>query len=255
MSNLNKTNRRELAIALAIKAISKHAPAVKRLTDDLQKRYKERHIKKFLEIMPEVPQSRWNELQQISVLHGTIGREPVYRVSDGKRIDWPRIDHHLKGLPFFGKWSERDGPEHCRYRSFIDRLTVDPAWSHSLKSFRKYTNDPNCSLVFTVNFGQTLPAYQYEDRLYIADDRIDAKLLKDTQAVLARMGNILTQGFAYAEQCLDLLEGCKTVKQLEDLFPEAAKLLPKAPPKDKPVAPVELATRVRRMLEEGVPED
>lgn len=58
---------------------------------------------------------------------------------------------------------------------------------------------------------------------------------------------------AFRAQAIDVLLACRTSRQVEDLFPEAAKLLPQPVKNEKALAPTELAANVRNMLNQGVP--
>lgn len=52
---------------------------------------------------------------------------------------------------------------------------------------------------------------------------------------------------------MDVLMACTTSRQLEDLLPEAAKLMPQPAAKTQAVMPSELAAKVRGMIETGIP--
>lgn len=54
-------------------------------------------------------------------------------------------------------------------------------------------------------------------------------------------------------QTMDVLSACTTSRQLEDLLPEAAKLVPKPAAKSQAVMPSDLAKKVRNMIEVGIP--
>ncbi|MCY1309652.1 hypothetical protein D9M70_597680 [compost metagenome] len=76
---------------------------------------------------------------------------------------------------------------------------------------------------------------------------------KRAKELTGRMLEILEEALVYRGECLDLLNACRTRKQLEELFPEAAALLPAPEPKVKALVPTELAAKVRKQLKEGVP--
>ncbi|MCY1461710.1 hypothetical protein D9M71_793930 [compost metagenome] len=64
---------------------------------------------------------------------------------------------------------------------------------------------------------------------------------------------MITAAVNFRRQAMDVLLACKTSRQLEDLFPEAAKLLPRPVKATQSVAPTELAANVRNMLAQGIP--
>lgn len=64
---------------------------------------------------------------------------------------------------------------------------------------------------------------------------------------------VIEAAVSFRRQAMDVLLACRTSRQVEDLFPEAAKLLPQPVKNEKALAPTELATNVRNMLSNGVP--
>lgn len=72
-------------------------------------------------------------------------------------------------------------------------------------------------------------------------------------AMRDKVANQLTVQAVARAQAMDVLQACRTSRQVEDLFPEAAKLLPQPVKNGKALAPTELAANVRNMLNQGVP--
>lgn len=64
---------------------------------------------------------------------------------------------------------------------------------------------------------------------------------------------VIKAAIAFRFQAMDVLLSCRTSRQVEDLFPEAAKLLPQPVKNEKALVPIELAANVRNLLSNGVP--
>lgn len=69
----------------------------------------------------------------------------------------------------------------------------------------------------------------------------------------ADLSAVVKAAVAFRAQAMDVLQACRTSRQVEDLFPEAAKLLPQPVKNERALAPTELAATVRSMLSKGVP--
>lgn len=81
-----------------------------------------------------------------------------------------------------------------------------------------------------------------------------SKLDKAAKAIRADLGKILQAAKDFHGQTMDILVSVRSSRQLTDLFPEAAKLLPEPVKKTTEVAPIELVNSVRSMLNKGVPD-
>ncbi|MNN95063.1 hypothetical protein D3C81_2138080 [compost metagenome] len=83
----------------------------------------------------------------------------------------------------------------------------------------------------------------------------DSKLCKEGSKVQADLLAIFTAAYEFREKASDILNSCRTSAQLEQLFPEAAKLLPQpVKRRSNELAPVELVQSVRGLMEKGVPD-
>ncbi|AVK28929.1 hypothetical protein CSB85_3712 [Pseudomonas aeruginosa] len=85
------------------------------------------------------------------------------------------------------------------------------------------------------------------------EDITDLKLKGLALLICSELESVVEAGLAFRSQAMDVLLACRTSRQVEDLFPEAAKLLPQPVKQDKALAPTELAANVRSMLSKGVP--
>lgn len=71
--------------------------------------------------------------------------------------------------------------------------------------------------------------------------------------ICTELTGVIDAAVAFRDQAMSVLQACRTSRQVEDLFPEAAKLLPQPVKNEKALAPTELAASVRNMLVQGVP--
>lgn len=262
---LTKEIRKDLAAKLTAKAIEKHAPAMTKKVKTLNTKFTEVHARHLASLIPEVPESSWNKMIQ---LHTMTGRKSVETtVYPVERDDKGRLRTHstqLGGHSSTYKVDEKVFNQLLRAMSgkwdpVFSALEVRVASWNSQLDIRK----------FTPRFDRVLPAFATDhhinlrglepenikevDQLEQARIRALAPLVKQVSELSAEFMSILTQALDYHEKVSDLLDACRTEKQLADLFPEAAAMLPQRAKKAQPVVPVELAKNVRRMLAEGVP--
>lgn len=80
-----------------------------------------------------------------------------------------------------------------------------------------------------------------------------SKISTQAAALQEDLKNIFDAADGFREKAIDILRSCRTSRQLTDIFPEAAKLLPQPEKKSHALAPVELVDNVRQMLTNGIP--
>lgn len=260
--NLNNETRNDLAVKLATLAMKKHGAGIGRLAASLHKQMTERHIRLLAEVAPELSPKRWEELIQARVVASFGSGEDLHYFTfreDGKKEGRPRLTVTGGEIVNLSKVPGRNVEDPKRHELLCDlysELRNVPGFPTALDLISAYERTRQIAPKVAVI---TPPQHALPNvlgaRTLDPDVPSDARLLKDMQAFAARMRKLLAEGFAYLEECLLLLQACRTDKQLADLFPEAAKLLPPPPQPRANIVPVELAQRVRKMLETGVPED
>lgn len=261
---LTKEIRKDLAAKLTAKAIEKHAPAMAKKVKTLNTKFTEVHARHLASLIPEVPESSWDRMIQLRIAASTQGGKvtvyPSERDAKGKLSSSSRYLGNLSSSykvsedafnrvkrKMMDKWSkvfECFDVRHS-YREEVTIQSFDPRFDRVLPTFEA------CS---RINLRSLEPENIKEvDQLEQARIRALAPLVKQVDELSAEFMSILTQALDYHEKVSDLLDACRTEKQLADLFPEAAAMLPQKAKKAQPVVPVELAKNVRRMLVEGVP--
>lgn len=261
---LTKEIRKDLAAKLTAKAIEKHAPAMAKKVKTLNTKFTEVHARHLASLIPEVPEGSWNKMIQMGIATCTRGGQatvyPSNRDAKGKLSSsseylgalyssykvQEEVFKRLKGK-LREKWGTAFECFDIRI-SFKDELQIrsyGPTFDKVMPSFHGDSY---------INLRGLEPENIKEvDQLEQARIRALAPLVKQVDELSAEFMSILTQALDYHEKVSDLLDACRTEKQLADLFPEAAAMLPQKAKKAQPVVPVELAKNVRRMLAEGVP--
>jgi len=262
---LTKEVRKDLAATLTAKAIEKHAPAMAKKVKTLNTKFTEVHARHLASLIPEVPESSWDRMIQLHIMTGRKSVEitvyPVERDDKGRlRTNSAQLGEHSSTYEVDEKvFNQLLRAMRGKWDPVLSALEVRVASWNSQLYIRK----------FTPRFDRVLPAFTADhhinlrglepenikevDQLEQARIRALAPLVKQVGELSAEFMSILTQALDYHEKVSDLLAACRTEKQLADLFPEAAAMLPQKAKKAQPVVPVELAKNVRRMLAEGVP--
>lgn len=263
--NLTKAIREELANDLMIKAISKHAKRLGAEAVRLNKALEEQHLLHLARIMPEVPPARYSEMIQAGLLTCTIGgAEVLYhprRNEEGKLSSTSNDPAYAE----IAKLSEEE--KTCLNSS----LRNSSAWSQFFSVFKVYTGyqHRDANLEMAPKLSRTLPDFRGRSHINFcalepenaesssehAKEYIQAvqPIFADAHKLSKEAAAIFAEGLAYRREVKQLLQACNTRKQLQELFPEAAALLPAPPPKRQDLAPTELAAQVRQRLREGVP--
>lgn len=263
--NLTKTIRIELAGKLAIKAIEKHAAKMGSEAERIAAALEAAHLAHLADLMPEIPQSRYPDLIRCGVVTATLtGPETVYsaqRKEDGSLSSSSENPGRAKvgKVNEDGKeWIQGSGLKNGKWSKFFDQFYVS-VYSHSMEAY----------VYMEPKLSQSLPDFRGRSYVHLtalepekAGDWSDeykryaaavAPLFDQIKALAKEAAEILGSAIQYRDEVLDLLQACRTDKQLRELFPEAADLLPAPAVKTKALAPIELAAKVRQRLKEGVP--
>jgi hypothetical protein len=263
--NLTKAIRTELAEKLMIKAIEKHADPMGAEAERLNNALETAHRARLAAAMPEVPPSRYAALIQAGILAYTAsGAETIYypvRREDGSlttRSESP-------GQAVIGKVSEevRDllrgtALKGSKWAKFFHYFSVG-CYSHSMEARLEMEPRLSCSLPdFKGRHYVRLDAQEPENIAGWSEESLDymqavEPIFEQAKKLARAAAEVFRQGLEYREEVMDLLQACKTDKQLRELFPEAASLLPAPVVKQRALVPTELAAKVRKQLKEGVP--
>ena len=162
-----------------------------------------------------------------------------------------------------------------KYCASVAQVTVDAIWRHLEKEVPSVSKDVWLTLIrkgyaqglssFSLYSGEWFhgkrPSGFFERSQYIpcpavarplkpAEDFVPAA---DREAILCRRKEILVAYNEVYDASLQILNTCKTLKQLEATFPEAAALVPKPASAGTQLVDSKLVGQVQAMLEKGVP--
>lgn len=264
---LTKEIRIRLAARLMAKATEKHAPGLLKRIKDLSSELEGAHLEHVKALLPEVPEKRYGQLIQEGLVTATA--HAATDVYHPKREKGRLSSAHTNANRGFSKLSSPiTSTEAGEIRA---ALRDNKAWSnlYNLLNIRKAGYDTCLRFDLDLKYSRTLPSFRDHKcvmLLNLEPEHIKglepvqkdyllrvAPLYEKLRQLVSDLEGVLTAGLDYFFEVLDLLAACNTRKQLEDLFPEAAKLLPQPAPKRQDVVPVELAAKVRQRLEQGVP--
>lgn len=262
MSLTNKI-RRELSFKLAAMAVSKNVPAISTAVDSINAQFAAAHIAFVDALMPEVPRSRWPELMQQGVLKPTSGlgttlRHPVELKDDEEgqcRYETTTLGYATTTYTTPYKDIETLLTAMSNTRTSTLYLSHHGGSTLYVKFIPRYPQVlPQADSVTDINLHMLHPS-RVAELTTEQRTRLEslAPLTEQAASVTKAWLDLVVSALQYRKEVYDLLCSCKNRKQLEDVFPEAAKLLPPVAPKRNEVAPAELAANVRRRLVEGVP--
>lgn len=221
--------RAKVADELTVKAVSKHGQRLAKALQKLNALYWDKHLT-AVDALLQIDRARWPELIAAGVLQATASVIP-------------RIAQKGNLASFTSRRSDsRD--------AVIRRLVLtSPAYttvSQFVKKESRYSSESD-ALWFISDIGSVPRLNDME--LVEANEIIAkqaAKLHEDLKAVFDAADK-------FRSDVESILMSCRTSRQLVDLFPEAAALLPQPVKTGSELAPVELVDSVRGMLNKGVP--
>lgn len=221
---LTKEMKRDLALQLTGKAISKNVGPLKKRLKSVNDRYWADHTSAVERILP-VPRKQWPELMIAGVLRTTTRRT----------LTSPGEKHRVASAEIEGR-----GQAGSAVRDDIWRLGEMSGISH-------YFNDRYSARTFQAEAGGSVPYLEDMEHLHKGNPLIGE--LNNLQRDVTLLIEAAEEFWAKATA---LLSACSTKAQLQHVLPEAAALLPE-PEKKSNIVPAELAMSVQGMLNKGVP--
>ncbi|WP_346839796.1 Nmad5 family putative nucleotide modification protein [Microbulbifer sp. SAOS-129_SWC] len=221
---ITKEMRADIAQRLTAKAVAAEVDAIdkdaKRINKEFWKQYEQK-----LRAASGIPATKWANLIQIGMATRTIQESPR---KQGK--DRPQT---IFLIPMHRQQSE----------TLHEQITSQVKAKLFNWVMQKY--DHNLRLKLTAD--KALPGMTGSDMVD------DPALIADIEALQIRIKNLLGAIDTFYSQTWTVLHSCRTAKQMRELFPEGAKLLPEPPATNTNLAPTELAASVTEMLRKGVP--
>lgn len=228
--SLSKEMRTKVADELTIKAVEKHGARISKKLVKINDEFWQRHLAKVAQVLTLEP-ARYPELIQSGLLTATTSCIPE---GPGR-----------KGLIKFALSDRGAGAEELSVFKLVLRSQPFAKVADFIKPERYY--DTHYRLVFVSATG-SVPMLREMDQIGEQD-----KLLKGAEAIRTEMAEVMKAAVEFCSKTMDILNSVRTSRQLTDLFPEAAKLLPPPVKTRTEVAPTELVDSVRSMLNKGIP--
>lgn len=260
--NLNKKVKADLVLALVGQASKKQAKATISAATKLHKLFYSAALTMAKEHLPELSHERMVELIRSGTLvsHASTAGGELYVATPKPEDKWNRVEHTQVGLAQVAM-GKKDSDE---WRMLIN--AVHEHWG-GLSMIKTERRSGWLSLKWNIGFPD-IPAFPGVKYVYDGVENKDASpfsekwdalilpLVPQANKLTNLVLKVLTEASEYQDMLTGIFEGIRTIKQLEDQFPEALKYLPAEFKAAKPsrVAPVELINRARQMLETGIPD-
>lgn len=222
---LTNEMREDIARVLACRAMKRKAQRLHKDIEKFNADYWERHQSKVDKAMAPLTKKDWPALMQSGILTST------QTVIPETERETPRGERRFMGV------SVSSDPEVNRVLDMAGLVCGDQ---------RKYVLRRRSGLGLYLRAGTPMPRINHMER-------IDTKKMADrANRLLDRLSAIVKETRSTYQEIMGILRSCTTSRQLEDVFPEAAKLVPQPAPKQGQMVPQEQIDRVRSLIKENV---
>lgn len=226
--------RNKVADQLTVKAVAQHGPRIAADLAALNQQFWAKHVA-AVEALPGLSKKHWADLIQAGAVTATASCEPTFmqprKDNDPSEQQLVAVYKHYKEDASNALVAQVLGSTAFEGVSrYLERQQYDRHWVIGLKS-------------------PTGAVPRLNNMRLITDPALESLAL----LICSELAGVIDAAVAFRAQAMDVLLACRTSRQVEDLFPEAAKLLPQPAKNEKALAPTELAANVRNMLNQGVP--
>ena len=265
--NITKDVKNKLIEAMLAKASKRQAAATTRAANSLNKLWRELIISEIQKVIPEVPQNRWAPLIQQNVFTALTGEVSVY-VNKEVPDRWHKVKSDTLGARVIPYRSSKDR-EPDREKWALVQRALAANWGGFFNFLKVYKADSYRKFSWVTSYPD-LPSIQGLSNIYSADlcEKPDAKieeyskkadpLAKHTDRIMDQFMAVMNSTAAMYDDLTAILASIRTLKQLEEQFPDAVAFLPKEVVEQvrntKQVADPELIKRAQRQLVEGIPD-
>ncbi|WP_444886017.1 hypothetical protein [Microbulbifer sp. PSTR4-B] len=218
--------RSDIAMALTSEAVEKSIKSIAKEAEQLNKNFWKLYEKR-LRAVSGIPSTRWSKLIQEGFATSCYSIVPKIRVNNASSV-----------LLQIDRDSQAFRQVHCMLNRSLQELL--DKWIKPAPSYSRYA-----TLFFTAP--RTLPGLNDGSILE------DPELIAAIRALKDRIITVLSEALSFLRKTQTVLNSCRSSKQLEELLPVAAKYLPRREEKTQELAPIELASSVTEMLQQGIP--
>lgn len=266
--NITQEVKQELITAMLRKASKRQAAATAKAAKALDKLWRQLFAKHICLVIPEVPQARWAPLIQEGVFRSLDAEISI--ISPRLNDKWKNTNADMLGRVGRGYGSNTSTRPKEERKWDLVRSAVQQEWG----GFLNFTHSRSGSYDFHYWWKTQhadLPAVKGMNRIYHPDlpqeqrdkDLVpfsDAayKLSLEVDRLMAAYMAVLDAAYAMYDDLVSILAPVRTLKQLQEQFPDAVQYLPSEftskVKNTKQVADPELVKRAQRLLAEGIPD-
>lgn len=226
--------RDKVADQLTAQAVGQHGQRIAADLEALNSQFWAKHCA-AVEALPGLDKAHWADLIQVGAVTATSTCEPYYlKPRDGK-------DPAEMPLVAIKKEYKADAR---------NALVATVLGSTEFVGVSRYLATQRYEGNWVLNLKSQTGSVPRRNGMYVITDPVLESL---ALMVCADLAGVIEAAVAFRAQAMSVLLACRTSRQVEDLFPEAAKLLPQPVREERALAPTELAANVRNMLSQGVP--
>ncbi len=228
--------REQVANKLTLQVVAQHGHRLAIDLDVLNDKFWEIHGSK-VQALPGLDKKHWSELIQAGAVAAIASVFPTYQEERGEGYS-PKTNTYCAATHYY-KDEARN--------ALVDRLLNSTAFEGVKRFLAESSRYERGWKIHLVSPTGSVP------RLYGIENIDDPVLDTLAKWICKELESVIEAAVSFRAQAMDVLLACRTSRQVEDLFPEAAKLLPQPVKNEKALAPTELAANVRNMLSKGVP--
>lgn len=227
---LTKEMREKVVDQLTVQAVEKHAKKLAASLTKINEEFWRRHCD-AVDAVLQIDRARWPELIQAGVV--AAASQVIPKVSGQNcPICFPKAGYNDKHGEALEK-TRRLVIRSSAFDSVMSHLNFD-----SYRTLELRLRSPNGSVPRLTGM-ENLPA--------------ESGVIARAKKVHNELAAVFEAAHEFHEQATDVLNSCRTSRQLLEIFPEAAKLLPRPVKRNTDLAPAELVESVRGKLKHGIP--
>lgn len=227
--------RDKVADQLTLQAVAQHGPRIAADLAALNEQFWNKHCA-AVEALPGLEKKHWAALIQAGAVSATVNCAPSYLKHREDRepnvTQLVAVAHHYK--------------EEGR-NNFADKVLSSKAFEGVIRYLNQSGYNRRDWSICLISPTGSVPRLK---EMALLTDPVHESL---ALLVCTELEAVIEAAISFRQQAMGVLQACRTSRQVEDLFPEAAKLLPQPVKNEKALAPTELAASVRNMLSQGVP--
>ncbi|APC15124.1 hypothetical protein BLL42_05095 [Pseudomonas frederiksbergensis] len=232
--SITNAMRNTIADQLTVQAVAQSGPAISQKLQAANNIFWSEHASR-VSALPGLDREHWAELIQVGSVTAVSTCVPTTPVQEGQNF------YSREFLKFY--FSDRE----AQAKALFVAVMTSPAFAgvaDLVKQSERYSN--TFSLRFKSLSGSVPRTHS------MSDIPGEHPIVTTCRQIQVEMNELLQAAATFRGQVIDVLITCRSSRQVEELFPEAAQLLPKPIKNEQQLAPVELIASVRATLSKGV---